>query len=193
MTRYTLLHCCLAIADTSLAPAQRLVTKLHRRAVNSPLINWQFTKLKYRFKERTYGKTQTNGIKQATIVYVIVNNKQLKLLGLKCHHLMFQITSYWEQCRAGDVLFGHMVELPQVQPSVSFISLTFRNPASYIKDGHTATFNTPYVSYLFNKYTYWIFVNMLHTLHFFLFKMPFISKCYLFWFLYYSHFTYRVC
>jgi len=23
--------------------------------------------------------------------------------------------------------------------------------------------------------------------------MPFVSQCYLFWFLYYSHFTYRVC
>jgi hypothetical protein len=37
------------------------------------------------------------------------------------------------------------------------IPLTFRNPASYIKDGHTATFNTPHFSYFFNKYTYWIF------------------------------------
>jgi hypothetical protein len=32
--------------------------------------------------------------------------------------------------------------------------LTFRNPASYIKDGHTATFNTPHFLYFFNKYTY---------------------------------------
>ena len=34
-----------------------------------------------------------------------------------------------------------------------------------------------------------------HAAHspFFLFKMPFISQCYLFWFLYYSHFKYRVC
>jgi hypothetical protein len=35
--------------------------------------------------------------------------------------------------------------------------LTFRNPASYIKDGHTATFNTPHFLYFFNKYTYWNF------------------------------------
>ena len=34
---------------------------------------------------------------------------------------------------------------------------------------------------------------MLHNLRFFLFKMPFISQCYLVWFLYYSHFTYRMC
>jgi hypothetical protein len=27
-----------------------------------------------------------------------------------------------------------------------FLWLTFRNPASYIKDGHTATFNTPHFS-----------------------------------------------
>jgi hypothetical protein len=32
--------------------------------------------------------------------------------------------------------------------------LTFRNPASYIKDRHTATFNTPHFLYFFNKYTY---------------------------------------
>jgi hypothetical protein len=36
-------------------------------------------------------------------------------------------------------------------------------------------------------------LNMLHTLHFFLFKMSFISQCYLFWSLYHSHFNYRVC
>jgi hypothetical protein len=36
-------------------------------------------------------------------------------------------------------------------------------------------------------------LNMLHTLRFFLFKMPFISQCYLFWFQYYSHFKYRMC
>jgi hypothetical protein len=35
--------------------------------------------------------------------------------------------------------------------------LTFRNPASYIKDGHTATFNTPHFLYFFNKYPYLIF------------------------------------
>jgi hypothetical protein len=34
------------------------------------------------------------------------------------------------------------------------IILTFRNPASYIKDGHTATFNTPHFLYFFNKCTY---------------------------------------
>jgi hypothetical protein len=34
------------------------------------------------------------------------------------------------------------------------VVLTFRNPASYIKDGHTATFNTPHFLYFFNKYMY---------------------------------------
>jgi hypothetical protein len=33
-------------------------------------------------------------------------------------------------------------------------SITFRNPASYIKDGLTSTFNTPHFLYFFNKYTY---------------------------------------
>jgi hypothetical protein len=36
-------------------------------------------------------------------------------------------------------------------------ALTFRNPASYIKDGHTATRNTPHFLYFFNKYRYRIF------------------------------------
>jgi hypothetical protein len=73
--------------------------------------------------------------------------------------------------------------------------LTFRNHASYIQDGHTATLQTPHFIYFFNKHrpTYWIFLKMLHTLSFSLFKIPFISRCYLFWFLYYLHFTYRMC
>jgi len=37
------------------------------------------------------------------------------------------------------------------------------------------------------------YLNMLHILRFFVIIMPFVSQCYLFWFLYYSHFTYRVC
>jgi hypothetical protein len=35
--------------------------------------------------------------------------------------------------------------------------LTFRNRASYIQDGHTATLQTPYFIYYFNKYPYLIF------------------------------------
>ena len=37
------------------------------------------------------------------------------------------------------------------------VYLTFRNRASYISDGHTATLQTPHFIYFFNKYTYWIF------------------------------------
>jgi hypothetical protein len=64
--------------------------------------------------------------------------------------------------------------------SVQFISrhyspdLTFRNPASYIKDGHTATFNTPHFLHFFNKYTYCIFLTCC-TL-----SISFSSKCRLF-------------
>jgi hypothetical protein len=36
--------------------------------------------------------------------------------------------------------------------------LTFRNPASYIKDGHTATFNTPHF-YIFSTNTRTEFFN----------------------------------
>jgi hypothetical protein len=35
--------------------------------------------------------------------------------------------------------------------------LTFMNRASYRKDGHTATLQTPHFKYLFYKYTYWTF------------------------------------
>jgi hypothetical protein len=52
--------------------------------------------------------------------------------------------------------------------------LTFRNPASYIKDGYTATFNTPYFLYFFNKYTYCMFLTCC-TL-----SISFSSKCRLF-------------
>jgi hypothetical protein len=33
-------------------------------------------------------------------------------------------------------------------------ALTFRNRASYIQDGHTATLQTPHFKYFFNKYMY---------------------------------------
>jgi hypothetical protein len=42
-------------------------------------------------------------------------------------------------------------------PPYLALRLTFRNPASYIWDGHTATFNTPHFLYCVNTYTYWIF------------------------------------
>ena len=51
----------------------------------------------------------------------------------------------------------------------------------------TCRYSTGYLQDLFH------ILNTLQTLRFFLFKMPFISLCYLVWFLYYSHFTYRVC
>jgi hypothetical protein len=38
--------------------------------------------------------------------------------------------------------------------SGAYIELTFRNHASYIQDGHTATLQTPHLIYFFNKYTY---------------------------------------
>jgi hypothetical protein len=56
-----------------------------------------------------------------------------------------------------------------------FRNLTFRNLASFIEDGHTATLNTLYFYIFFQKLHVLNFFNMLHTLHFFLFKMPFIS------------------
>jgi hypothetical protein len=71
--------------------------------------------------------------------------------------------------------------------------LTLRNRASYTKDGHTATLQTPHFIYFFQQIYVLNFVNMLHTLRFYIFKVLSISYCYHFWFLYCSHFTYRVC
>jgi predicted acetyltransferase len=55
-------------------------------------------------------------------------------------------------------------------------SLTFRNRSSYtyIVRAHRYPPNTPF--YVFFQQVYILnFLNMLHTLHLFLFKMPFIS------------------
>jgi hypothetical protein len=41
-------------------------------------------------------------------------------------------------------------------------ALTFRNHASYMQDGHTTFFQTPHFIYFFNKYRYWIFLNVAH-------------------------------
>ena len=52
--------------------------------------------------------------------------------------------------------------------------LTFRNRASYIGRAHHYPPNNPF--YIFFQQIYLLnFLNMLHTLRFFLFKMPFIS------------------
>ena len=60
--------------------------------------------------------------------------------------------------------------------------------------GRTAPLTSRCCIFLFIQQIYILnILNMLHTLCFFLFKMPFISLCYLFWFLYYSHFKYRMC
>jgi hypothetical protein len=41
-----------------------------------------------------------------------------------------------------------------LRPDNSAPSLTFRNRASYMLDGHTATLQTPHFIYFFNKYPY---------------------------------------
>jgi hypothetical protein len=56
---------------------------------------------------------------------------------------------------------------------LTLLSLTFKNLASFIEDGHTATLNILY--FFFQQLHVLNFLNMLHILHFFLFKMPFIS------------------
>jgi hypothetical protein len=74
-------------------------------------------------------------------------------------------------------------------------ALTFRNRASYIYDGHTATLLTPHFMYFFKKKKYVLnFLNMPRTLRFFFSLQNAVYFIMLpFLFLYYSHFTYRVC
>jgi hypothetical protein len=60
----------------------------------------------------------------------------------------------------------HVSELTEARLKYSTF-LTFGNRASYIQDGHTATLQTPHFIYFFNKYVL-IFLNILHTLLFFL-------------------------
>ena len=53
-------------------------------------------------------------------------------------------------------------------PSLTYtMPLTFRNRASYIQDGHTATLQTPHFIYFFQQIYVLNFLNMLHTLRFF--------------------------
>ena len=72
--------------------------------------------------------------------------------------------------------------------------LTFKNRASYIQDGRTATLQMLHFIYIFFS-TNICTEYFKHAAH----SPLFSSKCHLFpnatffWFLYYSHFTYRVC
>jgi hypothetical protein len=78
-------------------------------------------------------------------------------------------------------------------------SLTFKIRASHIEDRHTATLQMLHYIYI---YIYFFFfqqisvlsiLNMLHTLSFSLQNAVYFIMLPFFWFLYYSHFTYRVC
>jgi hypothetical protein len=60
------------------------------------------------------------------------------------------ITSSAESVESGDSIKSETF----TEWIIKYTMLTFRNPASYIKDGHTATLNTPHFLYFFNKYTY---------------------------------------
>jgi hypothetical protein len=53
-------------------------------------------------------------------------------------------------------------------------ALTFRNLASYIWDGHKITLYMPHFIFI-QQISVLNILNMLYNLHFFLFKMPFIS------------------
>jgi hypothetical protein len=66
---------------------------------------------------------------------------------------------------------------PKCNFKPSVLELTFRNPVSYIQDRHTATLQIHHLiyTYIFSTNIHTEFFNILHTLRFVLFKMPFIS------------------
>ena len=55
-----------------------------------------------------------------------------------------------------------------------YAELTFKNLASHIQDGRKITFQIPHFIFI-QEISVLNILNMLHNLHFFLFKMPFIS------------------
>jgi hypothetical protein len=84
--------------------------------------------------------------------------------------------------------------VPTSFSDLSKLPLNLQEPCVlYIGRANRYPPNTP-IYIFFQQISVQNFLNMLHNLRFFfLFKMPLTSQCYLFWFLYYSHFTYRVC
>jgi hypothetical protein len=74
-----------------------------------------------------------------------------------------------------------------------FSVLTFKNRASYIQDGRTATLQMFHFIYFFSTPISTEYFK--HAAHspFFSSKCRLFHNATFFWFMYYSHFTYRMC
>jgi hypothetical protein len=107
---------------------------------------------------------------EATLIFPLITGSVFhRLLALQPHVELHNVTQYIYiyiymyvcvcVCALLSSISWSLSLLPHrhVTASETSVQLTFRNPASYIKDGHTATLNTPHFLYFFNKYTYWIF------------------------------------
>jgi hypothetical protein len=76
---------------------------------------------------------------------------------------------------------------------LSYTALTFKNRASYIQDGRTATLQMSHFIYIFSTNISTEYFNHAARSPFFSSKCRLFHNATFFWFLSYSHFTYRVC
>jgi hypothetical protein len=73
---------------------------------------------------------------------------------------LLQNVSILNQCRTCSCVTVVCKHFANYQDCPNFKwDLTFRNRASYIQDGHSATFQKPHFIYFFNIYMYWIFLT----------------------------------
>jgi hypothetical protein len=121
-------------------------------------------------------------------------------LSVKINLLIFMCMLYSTHCERNPMystlslthFWSAYCKIFPLHPCSDF-SLNHLTPNGHFS-GRTAPLSYRCCTFLFIQQIYILnILNMLHTLRVFLFKMSFISSCYLFWFLYYSHFIYRVC
>ena len=86
-----------------------------------------------------------------------INLGNLKLPTLPLLHTLLRQPD--RNTQSGLSVSGSRLTLGSIKIQATIINqsshnLTFRNRASYIQDGHTATLQTPHFIYFFNKYMY---------------------------------------
>ena len=107
-----------------------------------------------------------------TVVYLLSQFVLGILMALLMHCLPYiKFGIFNVRARVLVVFWRHSTMI--VTRSVIFF-LTFRNLASHIWDGHKITLYMPHFIFI-QQISVLIILNVLYNLHFFLFKMPFIS------------------
>ena len=89
------------------------------------------------------------------------------------NHLLILSSLEGREIYVGFFFYIFVWQLLKAVCSSSF-GLTFRNLASYIQDGHKITLQMPHFIFI-QQISVLNILNMLYSLHSFLFKMPFIS------------------